>query len=61
MVDVSFVKEIADIHCVFIKFDQSKKQYLPQLQELVKEGLLIKNFPNLIITRKLKEMIDKIK
>lgn len=59
--DVKFIKEISDDHCVFIKFDRSKNQYLKQLQELVKQGLLIKSYPNLIITRKLKEMIDNTK
>lgn len=56
--DLKFIKDICDDHCVFIKFDQSKKQYLTQLQQLVQQGLLIKSYPNLIITRKLKEMID---
>lgn len=59
--DVKFIKKISDDHCVFIKFDRSKNQYLKQLQELVKQGLLIKSYPNLIITRKLKEMIDNTK
>lgn len=57
--DLKFIKDICDDHYVFIKFDQSKKQYLTQLQQLVQQGLLIKSYPNLIITRKLKEMIDK--
>ncbi len=57
MQDVSFIKDIADRHLVFIRYTNDMKEYQPKLKKLVDQGLLLKSFPNLILTRKLQEIL----
>lgn len=57
MQDVSFIKDIADRHLVFIRYNNNMKEHQPKLKKLVEQGLLLKSFPNLILTRKLQEIL----
>ena len=61
MEDLDIIKSCVNSYNVYIKVTKDNIKYKDIFKKYIENGLLLQSKPNLIVTRKLKEMLDNYK
>lgn len=61
MEDLDIIKSCVNNYNIYIKVTKDNIKYKDVFKKYIKNGLLLQSKPNLIVTRKLKEMLDNYK
>ena len=61
MENLDIIKSCVNSYNVYIKVTKDNIKYKDIFKKYIENGLLLQSKPNLIVTRKLKEMLDNYK
>lgn len=61
MEDLDIIKSCVNNYNVYIKVTKDNIKYKDVFKKYIENGLLLQSKPNLIVTRKLKEILDNYK
>lgn len=61
MEDLDIIKSCVNNYNIYIRVTKDNIKYKDVFKKYIENGLLLQSKPNLIVTRKLKEMLDNYK